>query len=109
MANETNEKPIAEKTKKEKAAKPKKEKKRGRIRETFSELKKVTWPSFATVIKQTGIVLGVVLAFLVVMIGFDQLLGLLYRLLVDGIQDGLSDTATAAVAAFTQAGAKLWR
>ena len=103
MANEINEKPA-----KEKVAKPKKEKKRGRIKETFSELKKVTWPSFATVIKQTGIVLGVVLVFLVIMIGFDQLLGLLYNVLVDGIQDGLSDTATAAIAAVTQAGGKLW-
>ncbi len=102
MANEN--KPI-----KEKAAKPRKEKKRGRIKETFGELKKVTWPSFATVIKQTGIVLGVVLVFLVVMIGFDQLLGLLYNVLVDGIQEGLPDKATAAIAAFAQAGGKLWQ
>ncbi|MFR6640251.1 MAG: preprotein translocase subunit SecE [Christensenellales bacterium] len=41
------------------------------MKETFSELKKVTWPSFGEVVKQTGIVLVVVLAFLVVLIGFD--------------------------------------
>ena len=50
-------------------AKPKEKKKRGRFfKETFSELKKVTWPSFGTVVKQTGIVLGVVLVFLLVLI-----------------------------------------
>ena len=103
MANENNAKPI-----KEKVAKPKKEKKPSRIKETFGELKKVTWPSFATVIKQTGIVLGVVLAFLIVMIGFDQLLGLLYNVLVDGIQEGLPESTSTALAALAQIGGKLW-
>ncbi len=42
-----------------------------KFKEVFSELKKVTWPDFAKVIKQTGIVLGVVLAFLVVVTAFD--------------------------------------
>ena len=56
MANESNAKPNK--------SKDKKPKKRGRIKETFSELKKVTWPSFATVAKQTGIVLAVVVAFI---------------------------------------------
>ncbi|MCQ2387461.1 MAG: preprotein translocase subunit SecE, partial [Clostridia bacterium] len=45
-----------------------------------SELKKVSWPSFGKVVKQTGVVLVVVLAFLVVITAFDfgllKLLGL---------------------------------
>ncbi len=67
--------------------KPNKEKKkRGNpFKETFSELKKVTWPSFSTVVKQTGIVLGVVLVFLLVLMGFDALFQWLYKLLVTGL------------------------
>jgi preprotein translocase subunit SecE len=42
-----------------------------RLKDTFSELKKVTWPTFPKVIKQTGIVLVVVLIFLVVISAFD--------------------------------------
>ena len=50
----------------------------------WSELKKVTWPGFSKVVKQTGIVLGVVLVFLVVLTGIDY--GLLKLLdLVRGI------------------------
>ena len=37
-----------------------------KTKETVSELKKVTWPDFAKVVKQTGVVLGVVFVFLVV-------------------------------------------
>ena len=73
--------------------KPKKEKKRGRIKETFSELKKVTWPSFATVVKQTSIVLAVVVIFLVVLMGFDALLGWLYDLMVKGLNSGLESVS----------------
>ena len=93
------------------AAKPKKEKKkRGNVfKETFSELKKVTWPSFSTVVKQTGIVLAVVLIFLVVLMCFDQLLGWLYKLLVKGLESG-TDTTSALVSGvlgFTSSGAGL--
>ena len=42
-----------------------------KIKEMFSELKKVTWPDFAKVMKQTGIVLGVVFVFLVVVTAID--------------------------------------
>ncbi|MCL1944974.1 MAG: preprotein translocase subunit SecE [Firmicutes bacterium] len=52
-----------------------------RIKETLSELKKVSWPSFKTVVKSTGIVLAVVLFFLIALIGIDSLLGFLYQLL----------------------------
>ena len=43
----------------------------GKIKDIFSELKKVSWPGFAKVVKQTGVVLVVVLVFLVVIFGFD--------------------------------------
>ncbi|MBE7086730.1 MAG: preprotein translocase subunit SecE [Clostridiales bacterium] len=43
----------------------------GKIKDIFSELKKVSWPSFAKVVKQTGIVLVVVLIFLIVITAFD--------------------------------------
>lgn len=52
-----------------------------KFKETFSELKKVTWPDFAKVVKQTGIVIGVVLAFLVVLTAFDYGIQALIRLI----------------------------
>ncbi len=42
-----------------------------KCKDVFSELKKVSWPSFAKVVKQTGVVLVVVLIFLVVITAFD--------------------------------------
>lgn len=53
----------------------------GKIKDIFSELKKVSWPTFPKVVKQTGVVIVVVLAFMVVITAFDygllQLLELL--------------------------------
>ena len=46
-----------------------------KFKETFSELKKVTWPKFATVLKTTGVVLVIVTAFLGIVTGVDALLG----------------------------------
>ncbi len=46
-----------------------------KLRETFSELKKVTWPKLPTALKTTGVVLVVVAAFLGVVTGVDALLG----------------------------------
>ncbi len=45
-----------------------------KFKETFSELKRVTWPKFPTVIKTTGVVLVIVAAFLVATTGIDLLL-----------------------------------
>ena len=42
-----------------------------KIKDVFSELKRVTWPSFGKVVKRTGVVLVVVLIFLVVITAFD--------------------------------------
>ncbi len=43
-----------------------------KIKDIFSELKKVSWPSFSKVVKKTGVVIVVVLAFLVVITAFDS-------------------------------------
>lgn len=52
-----------------------------KIKEVFSELKKVTWPSFGKVVKTTGVVLVIVLIFTVVFtainFGLSQLLTLI--------------------------------
>ena len=54
-----------------------------KFKDVFSELKKVSWPSFLEVLKKTGIVLAVVLVFLVVITAFDfgltQLVGLISK------------------------------
>ena len=52
-----------------------------KIKETFSELKRVTWPKLPTVFKTTGVVLAVVAAFLVAITVVDSLLSLLLGLI----------------------------
>ncbi len=52
-----------------------------KFKETFSELKRVTWPTFPTVLKTTGVVLVIVLAFLAVVTGVDSLFGWLLGLI----------------------------
>ena len=52
-----------------------------KFKDIFSELKKVSWPTFAKVLKETGIVLAVVLVFLVVITAFDVGLDSLLRLI----------------------------
>lgn len=49
------------------------------------ELKKVTWPTFATTLKSTGIVLIFVVVFLAVLMAMDALFGLGFSSLI-GIQ-----------------------
>ncbi len=48
---------------------------------SWSELKKVSWPTFRTVLKNTGIVLLVVLFFGIILYGFDTLFGWLVSLM----------------------------
>ncbi len=67
----------AKKDKKDKEKKPGMFKK---LKDAWLELKKVTWPTFLTVVKKTGVVLLVVLIFTIVLFGIDYLLGLLYNL-----------------------------
>ncbi len=52
-----------------------------KFKETFSELKRVTWPKFPTVLKTTGVVLVIVAAFLVAVTGVDRLLMWLLELI----------------------------
>ena len=42
-----------------------------KLKETFSELKKVTWPTFPKVVRATCVVLVVVLVFTVVITGIN--------------------------------------
>ena len=42
-----------------------------KIKDVFSELKKVSWPGFSKVVKKTCVVLVVVLIFLIVITAFD--------------------------------------
>ena len=55
-----------------------------KFKETFSELKRVTWPKFTTVLKTTGVVLVVVAAFLAVVTAVDQGLFKLLEFLTKG-------------------------
>ena len=52
-----------------------------KLKETFSELKRVTWPTFPKVVKATCVVLVVVVAFTVVITainyGLQELLGVI--------------------------------
>ena len=70
---------------KEKAKQKKKEARERAGKETFkqkmkgtaSELKKVSWPSFKETVKKTGIVIGIVIFFGIILFAFDYLLSLL--------------------------------
>ncbi len=78
-----------DKGKKEKNKKKKKDKKEKRsfgrrVKETASELKKVTWPTFGEVCKKTGIVIAFVLIFGLFLYGVNYLLGGLVNLLNHG-------------------------
>ena len=48
---------------------------------SWSELKKVSWPTFDTVLKNTGIVLLVVLFFALLLFGVDRLFAWLISLI----------------------------
>ncbi|MBR2322309.1 MAG: preprotein translocase subunit SecE [Clostridia bacterium] len=54
-----------------------------KLKEVFSELKKVSWPSFNKIVKQTAVVLGVVLLFMIVITLMDLGLGALLQLLTN--------------------------
>lgn len=79
-----NEKPVDTKKNNKKQDKPKKEKKsaKKKVGEIFSELKKVSWPSFGTVVKSTCVVIAVVAICTVFLFGIDKLLSYLYDLLI---------------------------
>ena len=53
-----------------------------KMKEMGSELKNVTWPKMPKVVKQTGVVFGVILIFLILITAIDAGLSELLRLLV---------------------------
>ncbi len=78
----------SENTEKQKEVKKAKKKQPGffakvgaKIKDIFAELKKVSWPSFGKVIKQTGVVIAVVVVFLVILTAFDFGLSELLKLI----------------------------
>ena len=76
------EEPKKESNKKKKSKKDKKPSKFVRMfKETGSELKKVTWPTFKETVKRTGVVLGVVIFFGLILFAFDYTLTVLSSLL----------------------------
>lgn len=70
-----------DKTNKKVKAKKDNQPKRSRTKETFGELKKVTWPTFGKTMAQTGMVIAVVAIFAVLVLGVDLLLGWLFGLI----------------------------
>lgn len=54
-----------------------------KLKEVFSEIKKVSWPGASKVVKQTAVVIGVVLVFMVVITLMDLGLGQLLKLLTN--------------------------
>ena len=82
MKNENVAKSVEVKKSQQKQKKPNIFVRLGRkLKEVFSEIKKVSWPSFSKVVKQTGVVIGVVLVFFVVIMLMDLGLGQLLTLL----------------------------
>ncbi len=74
MAQSNENKPVDKKVKKtDKNKKPNIFMRFGRkIKETFSELKRVTWPSFGKALKATGVVLVITLIFTVIVTGINS-------------------------------------
>ena len=92
----------------QKGNKNEKPKKRSRVRETFAELKRVTWPTFGQTMKQTGAVFVVTIFFLVLLLIMDQLLGLAHRQLVTGLSEGATEALSYALGGLKAAGTKLF-
>ena len=69
------------KDKKAKRAKANAQPKRSRMKETFGELKKVSWPTFGKTMAQTGMVIGVVAIFALLVLGVDLFLGWIFGLI----------------------------
>lgn len=57
-----------------------------KFKDMWLELKKVSWPKFSKVVKQTGIVLGVVVVILVFITAIDFGLGYLLKLLTNNVK-----------------------
>lgn len=53
-------------------------------KESVAELKRVTWPSFKEVVKNTLVVLGIVIACTAALFLIDRVLSWLYQLMISG-------------------------
>ena len=53
-----------------------------KIKETFSELKRVTWPTFGKALKATGVVLVIVLIFTIIVTAINYGLSALLELMI---------------------------
>lgn len=53
-------------------------------KEVVGELKKVTWPTFGTVVKNTLLVIGIVVLITIGLFAIDRVFSWLYQLIVDG-------------------------
>ena len=73
---------VVEQSEEKEKSKKSKNKKPSKIKAAFSELKKVTYPTFGSVVKKTIVVLCVTLFFLVIVFGFDTLLNFLKDLII---------------------------
>ena len=88
-ANENNQtvktKQQTEKAKKnQKTRKQNETPKRNLVKESVGEIKKVTWPSFKEVVKNTLIVLLIVFICTAALFLIDRVLSWLYQLMIDG-------------------------
>ncbi|MDE7158973.1 MAG: preprotein translocase subunit SecE [Clostridiales bacterium] len=54
-----------------------------KLKETFSELKRVTWPTFGKALKATGVVIVIVLIFTIVVTGVNYGFTELLKLITD--------------------------
>ena len=81
LANNTTE--VKNKDKKKTTIVANKQPKKSKVKETMSELKKVSWPSFGKTMKQTGMVLSVVAIFMLLTLGIDSLLSWLLKLITN--------------------------
>lgn len=102
-----------ESNKKKKSKKDKKPSKFVRMfKETGSELKKVTWPTFKETVKRTGVVLGVVIFFGLILFAFDYILTVLSSLLsnqgVTEVQKWLSVGLASAIVLIVVVGLVVW-
>ena len=80
-AKKTDKKQKTNKKKAKKAAEPKSNK----VKETVAELKKVSWPTFGKVVKNTLLVIFIVVLSTLVLFGIDYGLSWIYKLLTGTI------------------------
>lgn len=79
-----------------------------RLKETGSELKKVSWPSFKETLKKTGVVLAVVLFFGLVLFTFDYVLTVCSKLLAGGSITVVQQWVSIGLVSVVVLGAAIW-